>query len=244
MVPKSSETGLRRRFIGNENGGLAMTEEREELKGKLLLLWLEDLKSDKEPERYPEMTSLTQSEIEEIMSLARFIKGTFYPSETLPADIGDYAKRLATRAFEERREQLELNRAGIQKAANFAELIQATINSLGIDRTALQDSLMLPRLTMSDLEAGKMPPHRLPLDRMVRLLFALRLASKEVVELIRKSSMAWASIVHGNSQTQLGRIDISIKDEERRRLMEDRGDLAEELDRIQSYCSTLSRFLL
>src|SRR5437870_340002 len=139
-----------------------MTDEREELKGKLLMLWLEDLKNDREPGLYPEMKSLTTSEIEEAMSLARFIKSNFFPSEYFPTNVEEYAKGLAKRVLEERTQEVELNRAAIHESTTFSELVLRTINSLGIDKTVLQVSLALPRSTFSDLETGKMPPHRLP----------------------------------------------------------------------------------
>jgi len=216
-----------------------MTDEREELKGKLLMLWLEDLKNDKEPGFYPELNSLTASETEEIMSLARFIKGNFYPSEYFAASAGQCAKELSKLILEERTRQIELNKSAILKSATFNELVLYAINSLTVDKTALQVALALPRSTFSDLETGKMPPHRLPHDTMIRLLVALQLVSAEIVESIRKSSMEWAAITFGSSQTQLGRIDTSINSAERCKLMGGNRDLAKELERIESYCQLL-----
>ena len=221
-----------------------MSEEREALKGKLLLLWLEDLKNDKKPGLYQEMKSFTPKDVEEVMSLARFMKGNLYPNENMPVDVDNYAKELAKLVFKERNDQFEFNRAAIQKSATFSELVANTIELLGIDKTALQRALTLPRATLSDLELEEMPPHRLPLDTMVRLLVALRLASKEVVELIRKSSNDWALKVYSCGQTQLGRIDISLSGNERRELMKDQGNLDREFDRIAHYCSRLSTALL
>ena len=220
-----------------------MTEEREELKGKLLFLWLEDLKNEKEPGLYPEVKALTQVEIEELMGLARFIKGTFYPSEAIPAKIDSFAKRLAIRALEDRNKQVELNRTLAQKTENFGELIKRAINSLGIDKSSLLDFLAVPRSTFSDLEEGKMPPHRLPIDTMIKLLCALRLTFREVVDLVKKSSIDWLRTGYGVSLTQLPRIDVSLKAEEKQRAMADQADPSKELERIESYCSRLSALL-
>ncbi len=78
-----------------------MAEEREELKGKLLLLWIEDLRNDQKPRLSPEAQVLTEPEAEEVMRLARFIKAVLYPSEVPAVDVGEYAENLAARAFDE-----------------------------------------------------------------------------------------------------------------------------------------------
>lgn len=220
-----------------------MTEEREELKGKLLTLWLEDLKKDKEPGRYPEMEALTQEEIEELMGFARFIKATFYPTEALPADIGSYTKNLAAATLRDWAKQSELAKSAIKNAGSFGELVRQTIQSLGINKAALEESLAVPRLTFSELEEGKMPPHRLPVNTMVTLLYALRLGTNEVVNLIRRSSLEWTNKMYASGQTQLGRVDFSLKSEEKQELMKGHPDLAAELEYIERYCSTLSKSL-
>lgn len=220
-----------------------MTEEREELKGKLLTLWLEDLKKDKEPGRYPEMEALTQEEREELMGLARFIKATFYPTEALPADISSYAKNLSAATLRDWAKQSELAKSALKKAGSFGDLVRQMTQALGINKAALEETLAVPRSTFSELEEGKMPPHRLPANTMVALLYALRLGTKEVVNLIRRSSLEWANKTHASGPTQLGRVDFSLKSEERQELMQGQPDLASELERIERYCSTLSKSL-
>ena len=76
-----------------------MTDNREELKGKLLLCWVEDLINDREPGIYPESQALRQEEIEEVMSCARFVKATFYPSDGYPADVDKHLNDLTDRIF-------------------------------------------------------------------------------------------------------------------------------------------------
>lgn len=76
-----------------------MTDNREELKGKLLLRWVEDLIDDREPRIYPESQVLRQEEIEEVMSCARFVKATFYPRDGYPADVDKYLNNLTNRIF-------------------------------------------------------------------------------------------------------------------------------------------------
>lgn len=220
-----------------------MTEQREELKGKLLLLWLDDLKNDRKPGVYPEMQMLAPAEIEEVMSLARFVKTTFFPSETPQTSLGEYASRLARRVFRERDRLKEANRVLAAKSVSFGELVRTAMVSQGIDRIALLDSLGLPATTLTEIEAGRLPPHRLPVDRMVRLLTALSLAFREVIDAIRNSSLRWANTEYSKTQTQLGRLDVAMQGDERRKLMQDNDSLDDETERIEFYCAQLSKIL-
>lgn len=88
-----------------------MAEDREELKGKLLLFWIGDLRNDLEPRFCSEAQALTESEAEEVMRLARFVKAILYPSEAPSGDVGEYAENLAARAFEELGKKAKRNRA-------------------------------------------------------------------------------------------------------------------------------------
>ncbi len=216
-----------------------MADEREALKGRLLNLWLQDLKNDRPPGIYPEVGTLSPTELEELMGLARFIKGNLYPSSSMPVNVDSFAAKLAHVVFQERKDQIEINQSFIKNAETFSQLVFHTLGSLRIDRANLQRSLTLPQATLSDLETEKMPPHRLPVKTMVRLLVALRLASAEIVNLIRKSSREWALRTYPAGQTQLGRIDPSLSNEERRNVMQDQGELNKEFEWIDSYCSRL-----
>jgi hypothetical protein len=220
-----------------------MAKELEELKGRLLLLWFEDLKNDKEPGAYPEVKSLSQSDVEEVMTLARFIKGTISPSNGLTPDPQEYAKNITALVSEKILKEIESNKELVQTVQNFGELVRKTTNLLRIDTAILQDSLALPQSTLDELENGKLPPHRLPLEKMTKLLNALRLTFKEVIEIIRKSSLLWAYQEYSSSGTQLGRIDFTLKVGERREVMESHSDINRELERIEAYCSNLSTLL-
>lgn len=92
-----------------------MANEREELKGKLLLLWIEDLRNDLEPRPCPEAQVLTEPEAEEVMRLARFIKAVLCPSEGPAADVVEYAEDLTDRAFGELGKKTKLGGAVLQQ---------------------------------------------------------------------------------------------------------------------------------
>lgn len=220
-----------------------MPEERDELKGRLLSLWLDDLKQSKALGLYDEMKSLSKSEIADVMRLARLAGATFYPNSVSSIGLQNHAKRLAKYAFDQRSNQINLNLAAIQKAPRFGDLLKHVVASSGINSSMLGSSLNLPGSTLSDLETGELPPHRLPLDTLTKILMALHLLSKETIDLIRKSSQEWAYRVYGSTSTQLGRVDVGLKGEDRRRVMEDQGDLSKELERIETCCVQLARFL-
>lgn len=216
-----------------------MSDEREATKGRLLNLWLEDIKCDRALGTYQETESLLPDEIEELIALARFMKGNLYPSSSMPVDLDNFASKLGRVVSRERRDQIELNRAAIEKSESFGKLVSRLISSSGMDKTALQRAVALARNALLDLETEVMPPHRLPVESMVRLLVALRLASTDIVDLVRQSARDWAFRIYSGGQTQLGRIDVTLTNEERRTVMEDQGDLDAELTRINIYCERL-----
>jgi hypothetical protein len=208
-----------------------------------LLLWLADLRKDKQPGLYPETQYLSPSEIAAVMSLARFVGKTLYPGEALPLVLRDYRRRLMERIGEEQARQTEHSRKVLQESASFGDLVRRTIDALEIDRSVLRESLTIPQLALSELEDGSLPPHRLPMDKMVGLLAALRLWFREVVDLVRASSLRWADEKYGSAQTQLGRVDISLKSEARREVLQDEPDIAKEAEHIETYCSGLAKLL-
>jgi hypothetical protein len=229
---------------GQREGGLAMAEPREELKGRLLVLWLEDLKNDQAPQRYPEMGLLSTSDLEEVMGLARFIKGSFYPSAAMPSNMECFTQDLSKQLSAEIAKKEEMGRSAIENAASFGELIQQTIDLFHVDRSALRELLKVPTTTLGELETGELPPHRLPLEKAIRLLCALRLTSTGVIGLIRKSSLDWAQASSEKSSAKLGRIDRHIIDEERVELMDQQGEpMGAEAARVERFCSALSRAL-
>jgi hypothetical protein len=221
-----------------------MAEPREELKGRLLVLWLEDLKNDQAPQRYPEMGLLSNFDLEEVMDLARFIKGSFYPSAGMPGNMESFMKDLSKLLSAEITKEEEMGRTAIENAASFGELIQQTIALFHVDRSALRELLKVPTATLGELETGELPPHRLPLEKTIRLLCALRLTSTGVIGLIRKSSLDWAQSSSGKGSARLGRIDRHVVDEDRVELMEEREQpISAEAARVEEFCSALSRAL-
>ena len=220
-----------------------MTDSREELKGKLLVRWLEDLREEKKPGLCEEMNVLSPTEIEEVMSLARFAKATFYPNEVVHDDMGSFARNVSKRFSDEFKKQIEANTVAIRNARSFGGLVRTIVRSQGIDHSALRDLVKLPNSVLSDLETGQLSPHRISIDKMVRLLLTLRLASTEVVDLVRKSSLEWAESAYGRTATRLGRIDVGIGADERTRLMDGEAGTSEERQRIEEFCSGLASAL-
>lgn len=215
-------------------------QDRDTVKGELLLLWLEDLRCDREPRICPEMQSLAPDEIREVMSLARFLKAAEWQSE-VSVDLDKYARTISERVLLRNVCEAQHTAQLIQSSPEFPDMLREAINSLSIDRRGLQESLALPRHTLSDLESGRMPPHRLPLDTMLKLLRAVRADTKDVVSLIRRSALRWANSTYQRGQVQLGRVDLSLSDDTRVRVMrDDNGVLAQEVARIHKYCDDLA----
>lgn len=220
-----------------------MTESREELKGRLLVRWLEDLKNEKEPGLYEEMSLLSPAEAEEVMNLARFAKASFYPGEGLSDDVGSCARVMSRSFAEELAKQIEANRATVRNARSFGELIRTIVKSLSVDQSALRDLVKLPNSVLRDLETGQLSPHRVPLEKMVKLLLILRLTCEEVVELVRKSSLEWTNSVYSRTPTRLGRIGLEVSGNERARLLSDPTAASGEQREIEEFCSGLAKAL-
>lgn len=226
---------------GRKGESLAMAEPREELKGRLLVLWLEDLRKDQVPQRHPEMSLLSTSDAEEVMELARFIKGSFYPSATT-RNMECFTEDISKLFSVEQAKEEEISRSALENAASFADLIRQVIIFFNADRNALRELLNVPASTLSELERGELPPHRLPVGKMIRLLCALRLTSTGVIELIRKSSLDWAEASSHKGSARLGRVDEKVADEERVQLMDEQGEpMAAEMARVDRFCAALSR---
>lgn len=220
-----------------------MTESREELKGRLLVRWLEDLKNEKEPGFYEEIDLLSPGDVEEVMELARFTKASFYPSEGLADDVGLSARAISKNFAEDVARQIEANRAAVRNARNFGELMRTIVKSLHIDQSALRDLIKLPNSVLRDLETGQLSPHRVPLEKMVKLLLILRLTCEEVVELVRKSSLEWTNSVYSQTPTSLGRIGLDVSTDERARLLTNRAAASGEQREIEEFCTGLARAL-
>lgn len=57
-----------------------MTPENEALRGELLSAWLEDLRQDRPPRDHPAVRALPPGDVAEVLRLARWHKGVFFPS--------------------------------------------------------------------------------------------------------------------------------------------------------------------
>ncbi|OGO52534.1 MAG: hypothetical protein A2148_08550 [Chloroflexi bacterium RBG_16_68_14] len=222
-----------------------MTEdaESEAVKGMILDAWIEDLGSDRSPRTIPEMGTLTPEELEELMQLARWYKASFFASQSVQTDVDSMAATLRERVYEDRASELELVAMLTGNAITFGSALQAARARLGVEPEVLEQAHALPRGVVSQLEAGKLPPHRVAIDKMVVLLQGLRF-SQQVLDLIRRSCIEWAASAYGQAQTQLGRIDRSLNNVERLRLLQDAAGeadegLSKELDQIREYCNTL-----
>ena len=218
-------------------------ENRDEIKGRLLTLWLEDLKKEKEPQPYSEIENITASDIVEVMALARWLKSTLYPTEISATRIDEHIEKVVRLTSEDLTKQIASNKVAVQESASFSDIIRNTMDLLRIDRNTLQESLAIPKPTLAELEIGSLPPHRFPLDKMVTLLTILRLSFKDVVGLIKKSCVQWTETEYVGDQTQLARMDIEIKGESRRQVLRNQQDKAKEMKRIEIYLSRLSNLL-
>ena len=65
-----------------------MTPENEALRGELLAAWLDDLRQDRPPRDHPAVRALSPADVAEVLRLARWHKGVFFPSRPAlePAD--------------------------------------------------------------------------------------------------------------------------------------------------------------
>ncbi len=57
-----------------------MTPENETLRGELFSAWLDDLRQDRPPRDHPAVRALSPADVAEVLRLARWHKGVFFPS--------------------------------------------------------------------------------------------------------------------------------------------------------------------
>jgi RNA polymerase sigma factor (sigma-70 family) len=220
--------------------------DREAVKGLLLEAWIDDLRQDRRPRLLPEMNSLTQEEIAEVMALARWYKGSLHPTELDAHALNGVTSSVRSRIAQARAKERQAAEAIVAEAPSFSTLLQTALRHQGVNLQAVERTQALPARTVQQLETGQLPPHRVPLEKMVALLRGLRLVSERVVTLVRQASIAWAEQSYGQPQTQLGRIDPTLDEEERGQLLRETsaagGDdgLGGELERIEAYCRTLA----
>jgi hypothetical protein len=221
--------------------------EREVVKGRLLDAWIEDLRSDREPRVLPEMQALTAAELEEVMQLARWYKASFYPSRAPVTGIDSLVAKLREKVYQDRLSDFEQVREVAANSATFEGALRAARTRLGVETRVLEQAYSLSSGLLRQLESGQVPPHRVAVEKLAALLRGLRF-SHQIVELIRRSCLQWAETAYGTAQTQLGRIDPSVSDAERFKLLQDAAEgtdegLVREVERIRDYCESLERRL-
>ncbi len=221
--------------------------EKEVLKGLLLDRWMEDLAADRQPSILPEMNELSQQDIAETLALARWMTAAVNP--VIPALSESEAVATKVRARIRRsddHQQHELMNA-MHQATSFSGLLLMARRIRQIRSSDLERQLRLPIDALTGLENGTVPPHRIAVDSMIALLRALRIATENVVELVRQSGREWAVRVYSQPATQLGRIDDQLQAEQRRALLaedtesgEQSAQLRDELAHVEQYCQTLA----
>jgi transcriptional regulator with XRE-family HTH domain len=219
--------------------------EKEAIKGRLLDLWLEDLRSERRPRMAPEMEQLTNEEIEEVMELARFHKAALFPTRLEQGALDGLASTVLSRLSQQRADEHRAVEEATAGAASFSMALQAAREQRGVGREALERSLGVMKGALGQLETAELPPHLFPIERMARLLQIVRLNSGRIVESIREASLTWAREKFAQPQMRLGRIDPDASAQEHRELLEgssggDAAELAEEVGRIDAYCDALA----
>lgn len=220
--------------------------DKEVLKGMLLDRWLEDLQVDRVPTVLDEMQHLSQEEIAETLALARWL-AAMTPATPTPTEVESVAANVRARIRCDEEQQQQALTDTVEQATSFGGLLVTSRGIRQLRPAALERALRLTSGTLDNLEKGVLPPHRIPVDRMVALLRALRVATAEVVELIRVAGVEWASRVYSHPTTQLGRIDSQLGAASRHDLLaeataegDQRAELIAELDVIERYCQSLT----
>lgn len=220
--------------------------EKDAIKGRLLDLWVEDLRSDRRPRIAPEMEQLTNEEIEEVMELARFHKAALAPTRLEQDTLDGLASTVLSRLMDRRAEEGRMAEEVAAGAGGFNATLQAARERRGIGEQVLERTLGVPNGLIALLESGELPPHRFAIERMVRLLQSLRLNSERIIDLIRQASLAWAQNTFTRPQMRLGRVDASASEQEHRESLAgsvgdtDADEFTEEVARIETYCQTLT----
>jgi len=220
--------------------------DKEVLKGMLLDRWLKDLEADRAPSFLDEMHQLSQEDIAETLSLARWLTA-LTPATPTSTEVESVAATVRAQIRDEEEEEQRALADAAEQATSFGGLLIVTRRIRQLRPSDIERALRLSGGTLDNLEKGVVPPHRIPVDRMVGLLRALRVATNEVVELIRAAGFEWANRVYTQPATQLGRIDSQLSAESRHALLaeataegDQRAELAEELERVERYCQALT----
>ena len=220
--------------------------DKDAVRGLLLTSWLADLRQDRAPQPLPEMELLSATERAEVLELARFYKATLYPTPATGIEVDRVGSRLKGRIQQEQLAARQRTASLLQEGVPFGRVIQAARQDRQINARRLEAAIAVASGTVGQLETTEMPPHRLPMDKLVALLRALGLASHQMVGVVRQASLEWAQRVYAQPATQLGRTDAEVTDEERRQLLEDgeagadQAALAGEVASVEQFCRALS----
>jgi len=222
-------------------------EEQEEVLGKYLSEWVEDLRSGREPQISEQtLQDLTDSQVDELLAMARFTKAMHFPTESWEGRTAEASSLLGHRIFDMKQNQLANGRSLILSSSNFGECLHEARSSLGLSLDDLSDDMGIPKQLLVDVEVGRRSPIRIqPVQKMMSLILRLSIAFRETVDLIRTSAEKWTFENFQASPTQLGRISGELSPGERQRLLEGSGskdlesDIEQELKRINQYTGAL-----
>ncbi len=215
----------------------------EEIRGRYLSKWIEDLRAGKSPEVSAEaLSDLTESEIQELLEMARFTKAVQFPSDPGGGHSGVIRSRLSQLVLDARKKQLEHGHSLVVSSGSFGECLYGARSTLGLSVDDLSSDTAIPKHLLAGVETGSTSPIRIqPIEKMVGLLLRLSVAFRETVDLIETSAEDWAFAHFQVSPTQLGRVSEELSPGDRRRLLEGYGsedvesDIQRELDRVKQY---------
>ena len=103
----------------------------------------------------------------------------------------------------------------------------------------------IQKALLEDVEAGKRPPIRIPVDKMSELLQRLHLAFDETVDLVESTSENWTVETFRQNPTQLGRVGLDLdSDKQREKVLAGNArdldnEVQRELSRIGEYVVSL-----
>lgn len=220
--------------------------DKEVLKGALLERWMEDLRQDRAPSLLPGLQQLSQQEIEETLTLARWLTAMTPASPTV-SEVDSVTASVRARIHQDDEQQGQELATVVEQATSFGGLLLVARGSRQLKPLDIERALRLPSGTLTKLENAVIPPHRIPIDTMLTLLRLLRITTSEVVELIHQAGVQWANKVYAQPASQLGRIDSQLDIESRGHLLaeataqeDQHAELAEELESVESYCRSLA----
>lgn len=219
----------------------------DEVRGRYLAKWVEDLRAGRSPEvDHEALSDLTESEIQDLLAMARFTKAVNFPTDPGDGHSNTIRSNLSKLVLDMRKKQLESGHSLVVSSGSFGDCLRIARSNLGVSVDDLSNDTGIPKQLLADVEAGKRSPIRIePLEKMMALILRLSITFRETAELIRTSAEKWTFENFQTSPTQLGRTRRDLPLGERCRLMEGGGsqDVASavqrELVRIKQYTDAL-----